>query len=84
MTLESNEDYEKQRNEQVSKIRSMLDYAMGGVIIAIGIFLIIRYKLNVSLNKIYPPDVLDKVYGIIVILYGCWRIYRGNKKNYFK
>lgn len=84
MSLKSNEEYEKLRNRQVSGMRSALDYAMGGLIILIGIFLIIRYKLDIRLNKIYPPDVMDKVYGIIAILYGAWRIYRGYKKNYFK
>jgi len=81
MSLKTNEDYEQQRTRQVSKIRSGLDYAMGILIIGLGLFLVFRSSLNIKLNKIYPPDVWDKVYGILVILYGCWRLYRGYKKK---
>lgn len=85
MNLKLNEEYENKRNRAVSRMRSYLDYAMGAVIIFVGLFLLLRYKLEISLNKIYPPDIWDKVYGIIAILYGSWRVYRGiKKKNYFK
>jgi hypothetical protein len=30
------------------------------------------------------PDLLEKVFGGFCVLYGCWRIYRGYKKNYFR
>lgn len=84
MAIKSNEEYENERNRQVSRMRSVLDYAMGIMIIGVGIFLIIRFKLSIGLNKTYPPDVWDKVFGFIFIIYGCWRVYRGYKKNYFK
>ncbi len=81
MNLKTNEEYEQRRSQQVSKIRSVLDYTMGVVIIGIGLFLAFRYAFNIKLNKIYPPDVFDKVYGALAILYGCWRLYRGYKKK---
>lgn len=84
MEHKSNEDYEQQRNRQVSRMRSVLDYAMGVLIILIGLFLIFRFKLNIGLNKTYPPDQWDKLYGALAVAYGSWRIYRGYKKNYFK
>ncbi|MFT4093419.1 MAG: hypothetical protein QM640_07250 [Niabella sp.] len=84
MSIKSNEEYEKNRNRQVSGMRSVLDYAMGVLIIFIGIFLFFRFRLNIDLNKRFPPDIWDKVYGIIAIIYGGWRLYRGYKKNYFK
>ncbi|HMR83229.1 MAG TPA: hypothetical protein PKE30_08860 [Niabella sp.] len=81
MSTKSNEEYEQERSRQVSKVRSVLDYAMGSVIVFIGLFLIFRYALNIQLNKIYPPDVFDKVYGAIALLYGLWRLYRAYKKK---
>lgn len=84
MSLKSKEDYEQQRNKQVAKARSALDLAMGVLIIFIGLFLFFRFKLNIGLNKLYPPDIWDKLYGTLAIAYGLWRIYRGYKKNYFK
>ncbi|MCH5599433.1 hypothetical protein [Niabella ginsengisoli] len=84
MSIKSNEEYEQQRNKQVSKMRSMFDYVMGTLIIFIGLFLLFRFMLDIRLNKLYPPDIFDKIYGILAILYGSWRLYRGYKKNYFK
>lgn len=84
MSLKTNEDFEDQRNKQVSRMRASLDYAMGCLIILIGLFLIFRFKLDIKLNKSYPPDIFDTLYGILAIIYGGWRIYRGYKKNYFK
>ncbi|GAB3412455.1 hypothetical protein [Niabella aquatica] len=84
MSTKSNEEYEQERNRQVSRVRAVLDYAMGAVITGIGLFLVFRYALPIQLNKIYPPDIFDKVYGAIAILYGVWRLYRAYKKNYFK
>lgn len=84
MSTKSNEEYEQERNRQVSRVRSVLDYAMGTVIVCIGLFLVFRYALNIQLNKLYPPDIFDKIYGVLAILYGAWRLYRAYKKNYFK
>ncbi len=84
MSIKSNEEYEQQRNKQVSKMRSILDYSMGLIIIAIGVFLFFRSELTLSLNKKFVPDNWDKVYGVVAFMYGIWRIYRGYKKNYFK
>ncbi|MGE9312342.1 hypothetical protein ACLOAU_11870 [Niabella sp. CJ426] len=81
MSLKTNEEYEQRRTRQVSKIRAVLDYAMGILIVGIGLFLVFRSSFNIKLNKIYPPDVFDKVYGVLTILYGCWRLYRGYKKK---
>lgn len=68
------EDYERQRNKQVAKMRSVLDYVMGAAIVMIGIHLIYRYKSDITLLA----------FGTIAVLYGCWRLYRGYKKNYFR
>lgn len=84
MSIKPNEEYEKERNRQVSGMRSALDYAMGVLIILVGLFIMFRFKFDIDLNKKFPPDVYDKVYGSIFIIYGCWRLYRGYKKNYFR
>lgn len=84
MSIKTNEEFEVERNKQVSKMRSSLDYAMGVLIVFIGAFLLFRFKLDIGLNKRFPPDIFDKIYGGLAILYGAWRIYRGYKKNYFK
>ncbi|MBO9619128.1 MAG: hypothetical protein J7539_08850 [Niabella sp.] len=84
MTIKSNEEYEQQRNKRVAGMRSVLDYAMGVLIIFVGVFLLIRNKLDIPLNKRFPPDAIDWFLGGLFVVYGIWRIYRGYKKNYFK
>lgn len=78
------EEYEKKRQKQVSSMRSVLDYAMGIIIIILGVLFFFRDQLNLEINETYKPNVWDRVFGIVCVLYGAWRIYRGYKKNYFK
>ena len=78
------EDYEKRKRKQVSLMRSIMDFGMGILILFMGLFFFFRDKLNISFNKSFPPDDIDKILGAICMLYGIWRIYRGVKKNYFK
>jgi sulfite exporter TauE/SafE len=77
------EEYEKKRKKQVSSMRSILDYAMGTVIMLLGLFFFFRGKFKLAFNESHPPDYLDKILGVIFVIYGAWRLYRGYKKNYF-
>lgn len=65
-------------------MKSLLDYGMGVVIALAGIFFFFRGQFDLALNTNYPPNDLDKIFGVMAFLYGCWRIYRGYKQNYFK
>ena len=79
------EEYEKKRRKQVNLMRSMMDYTMGLIILLIGVFFFFLRDKNISVNQyLGKPDVLDKVLGVMCLLYGTWRIYRGYKKNYFR
>lgn len=64
-------------------MRSLMDYAMGIVIICLGILLFFHDKLKIEINERISTNVV-KVLGVIFVLYGAWRIYRGYKKNYFQ
>ena len=71
------EDFQEQQRKRTTRIRSIMDFAMGGLFIAIGIVLLI-YKVG-TLEEFNRMGL-----GVLFILYGIWRIYRGYKKNYFK
>ncbi|MBL0151970.1 MAG: hypothetical protein IPP93_00155 [Chitinophagaceae bacterium] len=78
------EEYEKKKRKDVSLMRSILDYGMGILIIGAGVIFLFRNKLKIEMLGDGPPTDLDKIFGGICLLYGCWRIYRGYKKNYFR
>jgi hypothetical protein len=77
------EDYEKKKRKQVSLMRSVLDYGMGILILLLGAFFFFRNKMDIAFNEKFPPNEIDKIFGVICLIYGVWRIYRGYKKNYF-
>jgi uncharacterized membrane protein len=79
------EEYEKKKRKQISLMRSMMDYTMGTIILVIGAFFFFRNRMNIPINAyLRPPDALDKLLGVICLLYGGWRIYRGYQKKYFR
>lgn len=78
------EEYEKKRRKQISSMRSMMDFAMGIIILSAGLFFFFRNWFKIEFNESFPPNDIDKIFGGICIVYGAWRIYRGFKKNYFR
>ena len=78
------EEYERKKKKQVAGMRSMMDYGMGALILLAGLFFFFRGNFKLSLNESFPPNEIDKIFGAVCVIYGCWRIYRGYKKNYFK
>lgn len=79
------EEYEKKKRKQISLMRSLLDYGMGLLILLGGLLFFFRQQLgNISFNRRFPPNDMDKIFGAMCLLYGAWRIYRGYKKNYFR
>jgi hypothetical protein len=80
------EEYEKKKRKQIAGMRSLLDYGMGTIILLLGAFFLFREKFGrMAINaRLGEPDMLEKIFGGFCVLYGCWRIYRGYKKNYFR
>lgn len=78
------EEYEKKKRKQITLMRAMLDYGIGTLIVCAGVFFFFRDRMNIPFNESFPPNVMDKIFGGVCLLYGGWRIYRGYKKNYFK
>jgi hypothetical protein len=78
------DEYERKKRRQVSLMKSILDYGIGLVILATGVFLFTRGWMDIAFNKRFPPNDIDKIFGVICVVYGAWRIYRGYSKNYFR
>ena len=78
------EEFEKQKRKQIALRRALMDYSIGILITVAGIFFLVRDQFKLQFNDNFPPNDIDKIFGVICILYGSWRIYRGYKKNYFR
>jgi len=77
------EDYQEKQRKKVTRLRSTMDFVMGGLIILIGIYFLTYEALDVNVfNR--EPSSIDKLIGAIFILYGIWRAYRGYKKDYYR
>lgn len=77
------EEYEKKKRKQVSMMRSIMDYGMGTLIILAGLFFLFHSSLNIPFGD-SSYSLFDKFFGVLCLLYGGWRLYRGYKKNYFR
>lgn len=81
------EEFEKNQLSEKDKgyirMRSIMDFGMGVLWTAMGVFLIFIKSFNTGLETRYDDSTL-KVFGGICLLYGLFRIYRGYKKNYLK
>lgn len=76
-------DYDDKLRKQVATGRSIAHYGMGIFWILLGLAFLFRKSLKLAIEK-YPPDYVDIVIGVLFVVYGSWRIYRGYKKNYFR
>lgn len=71
------EEFEEQQRKRTTRVRSIMDFTMGSLLVIAGILLLVFKVGNLD-------DINRKGLGILFILYGIWRIYRGYKKNYFR
>jgi len=81
------EEFEKEqlneRDKGYIRMRSMMDFGMGVLWIAMGVFLIFIKKFNPGMAERFGDPTM-KIFGGICILYGLFRMYRGYKKNYLR
>ena len=81
------EEFEKEelseRNKGFIRMRSIMDYGMGLLWTAMGVFLFFIKEFNTGLEARFDDPVM-KGFGAVCIIYGLFRIYRGYKKNYYR
>ncbi|RYY68663.1 MAG: hypothetical protein EOO13_11685 [Chitinophagaceae bacterium] len=84
MALEEFErDEQAERNKGYARMKSIMDYGMGVLWAAMGVFIAFIEKFNTGLESRFG-DTGMKLFGGVCIVYGLFRIYRGYKKNYFR
>lgn len=81
------EEFEKdpltERDKGFIRMRSIMDYGMGVLWSAMGVFMLFIRHFNTGLEARFD-DPWMKAFGGICLFYGLFRIYRGYKKNYLK
>lgn len=83
MALEEFEkDEQTERRKGLVRMKSIMDYGMGLLWMAMGIFIVFIKKFNTGLETRLDDPVM-KGFGVVCIVYGLFRLYRGYKKNYF-
>lgn len=80
------EEFEKdelvEKNKGYARMKSIMDYGMGLLWMAMGIFLLFNNKFDIGI-QLKSDDPVMKIFGGICLVYGLFRLYRGYKKNYF-
>ncbi len=80
------EEFEKEelteKNRGYIRMKSIMDYGMGLMWMAMGIFLIFIKFFDTAFQARFDDPIM-KVLGGIFVIYGLFRLYRGYKKNYF-
>lgn len=68
------------RRRNYSLRRAIMDYGMGGVILAVGVVVLLAPKLKLD---VAVDDTARYIFFGLCVLYGGFRIYRGTQKDYF-
>lgn len=82
MSLEEFENTPDNKTRRYILMRSITDFGMGFIYLAVGI--IILFAKQVNFTSDFAQSVPAKIFAVLAIIYGGWRISRGFKKNYFK
>jgi hypothetical protein len=80
MALEEFEKEREGRNKGYRRMKSIMDYGMGVLWMAMGIFLLFPTKFSPQFEQY--DNAMMKSFAGVCILYGIFRLYRGYKKNY--
>lgn len=73
------EDFESKRERQAARFAAILHFTMGLIIFGAGLAMLLAEKYQYSMFGIEPGDSKMKILGVLFLLYGAWRLFRGYK-----
>jgi len=82
MSLEEFENTPDNKTKRYIMMRSITDLGMGFIYLAVGIIILFAKQFNFQND--FTVSIPAKIFAVMVIIYGSWRIYRGIKKKYLK
>jgi uncharacterized membrane protein HdeD (DUF308 family) len=71
--------YQEEEQRKTARVRSIMDFAMGILLILFGVYFFAYRHLGINLFQ-REPSGIDYLIGAVFCLYGGWRIFRGYKK----
>ncbi len=74
--------FKEKREKNYSLMRSVKDYTMGMLYLAAAVFLFFAERLGFDMANF--DKLFRYFFGAICAVYGCWRIYRGYNKEYYR
>ena len=74
----SQQDLDQMHQKSQARVRSIYAFTMGLILFGVGLFLIFHRKLGFEFD--FDP-LYSGLFGVICILYGVFRIWRGYKSN---
>lgn len=81
------EEFEKEqvseRDKGYIRMRSIMDIGMGVLWTAMGFFLLFIKKLSPDMALQFDTGIF-KIFAVVCVFYGLFRVYRGIKKNYLR
>lgn len=80
MSLQQNWEDRKQNRKQ--SFMTMYNYVMGVLWLGIGLLFLLNKPLDIDWIKSDP--VIDNVFGVVGVVYGLFRLYRGYKQKDFQ
>ena len=82
MSLEEFENTPDKKTKRYILMRSITDLGMGFIYVAVGAVILLAKQFHFQSE--FTMGILAKIFAVVVIIYGSWRIYRGITKKYLK
>jgi uncharacterized membrane protein YqjE len=82
MSLEEFENTPDTKTKRYILMKSVMDFGMGFIYLGVGVVIFFAKEFHLYNN--FTDGIPAKIFAVLVIIYGAWRIYRGIKKDYFK
>ena len=77
------EKFQEEQRRKLSRAQSIRDFVVGVMLLLVGIFFMVYKYFGIRLLDREPAPI-DLAIGVLFIIYGAWRIYRGYKKDYYQ
>ncbi|MCZ2223946.1 MAG: hypothetical protein LC122_09980 [Chitinophagales bacterium] len=75
------EEYKDKRRKGYVLMRMIYDIGMSVLLLGMAVFMLFGKYFGID-NLVNVDDMFRKIFGVICLLYGAFRLYRGIKRDY--